>query len=275
MQWAALCAKPYRLFQTRSEQWQLPCYHQGGHCTLAACCHVTCFSTLLGWVLPESLVGQPLTASCAAVLLQAQRPAQLPLLRPDRLRSSQRAAALAVQLAEAARCPPIPLGAPRRASWTLEPCAGGEAQWYSDALDFADAVGAETLAAGPAPVLDGDRAGSDAAQGLELGLGYGVQLAEGPPVGASNAVPMPAAARERWRSQSVEAGANSRASATDRARRAEGLAPRAVAYVALPWLALAAGQLGAVWRFAALWHVWMFCSLPGIPTLGVIAGNLQ
>lgn len=190
--------------------------------------------------------GQPHTASSAAVVPQAQRPAQLPLLRPDRLRSSQRAAALAVQLAEAAQCPPIPLGAPRRASWTLEPCAGGETQWFSDALDFADTAAAETLAAGPAPVLDGDCAGSDAAQGLELGLGYGVQLVEGPPVGASNAVPMPAAARERRRSQSAEAGVNSRALAADRGGRAEGPAPRAVAYVALPWLALAAGQLGAI-----------------------------
>ena len=112
-------------------------------------------------------------------------------------------------------------------------------------------------------MLDGERAGSDAAQGVELGLGYGIQLAEGPPVGASNAVPMPAAARERWRSHSVDAGAASRASATDRGRRAEAPAPRAVAYVALPWLALAAGQLGAIWRFMALWHALMSGTLPG------------
>ena len=175
-------------------------------------------------------------------------------MRPERLRSSQRAAALAAQLAEAARCPPIPLGAARRASWTLEPCAGGEMQWFSDALDFTENLGTETLAAAPAPLHapDGDRACGDAAQGLELGLGYGVQLAEGPPAGASNAVPMPAAARERWRSQSAEVGASSKLLAADRGRRGEGAAPKAVAYVVLPWLALAAGQLGA--RFAAYRH---------------------
>ena len=162
-----------------------------------------------------------------------QHAVQLPLLRPDRLRSAQRAGALAAQLAEAAQCLPIPLGAPRRASWALEPCAGAEAQWPSDGLDFSGALGAEPLAAAPAP-----------ARG-ELGLGYVVQLADGAPAGASNAVPMPAAARERRRSQGADSGASARALAADRGRGGEGLAPKAVAYVALPWLALAAGQLGA------------------------------
>ncbi|KAK9839530.1 hypothetical protein WJX81_007502 [Elliptochloris bilobata] len=84
------------------------------------------------------------------------------------------------------------------------------------------------------------RGRGEAGQGLELGLPYPVQ-ADGALAGASNAVPMPAAARERRRQ------------AAEGRRRGDGLGaapsagelPGAVAYVALPWLALAAGQLGA------------------------------
>ncbi|KAK9839531.1 hypothetical protein WJX81_007502 [Elliptochloris bilobata] len=107
-----------------------------------------------------------------------QRPAQLPLLRPERLRSGQRAAALLAQLAEATQAPPIPLGGPRRASWALEPSASS-----------ADPLGSRERR-------------RQAAEGRRRGDGLG-------------------------------------------AAPSAGELPGAVAYVALPWLALAAGQLGA------------------------------
>lgn len=161
-------------------------------------------------------------------LLQAQPPAQALLRRSDRLRSGRRAAALLAQLAEAAQTPVIPLAPPRPARWALAALADDAAQ-----LD-ADAGGLATEAAAP---------GRN--QGAEPGLGFRRREPGEPAAGASNAVPLPAAKRELGLGFRRRGASGGRAGGRGAAGGAAGAPAAAVAYLALPWLALAAGQLGA------------------------------